>query len=42
MTNDDEDVLDIDAFTKLMKAAQDSINFESHITSFLRGPLFSS
>ena len=43
MTEDDEDVLDIDAFTKLMhlnaftklmKAAQDSSNFESHKTTF--------
>ena len=37
MTDDDEDVLDINAFTKLLRAAQDSSNFESHKTPFLRG-----
>ncbi len=42
MTDDDEDILDVDAFTKLMKAAQDSSNFESHKTPFLRGPHLSS
>lgn len=40
MTNDDKDILNIDAFTKLMKVAQDLSNFESHKTLFLRGPLF--
>ena len=30
MTDDDDHVLDIDAFTKLIRAAQDSSNFGSH------------
>lgn len=38
ITDDDEDVLDLDAFTKLLRAAQDSSKFESHQTPFLRGP----
>ena len=42
MTDDNEDVLDINAFTKLLKFAQDSNNFESHKTSFLRDPHFST
>ena len=42
MTDDDEDVLDIDAFAKLLRAAQDSRNFESHKTPFLRGPHLST
>lgn len=42
MTDDDEDIFDVDAFTKLMKAAQDSSNFESHKTPFLRGAHLSS
>lgn len=37
MTDDNKDILDVDAFTKLMKAAQDSNNFESHKTFFLFG-----
>lgn len=35
MADDDEDILDIDAFTKLLKATQDSSNFENYKTSFL-------
>ena len=38
ITDNDEDVLDIDAFTKLLKAAQDSTSFETHRTPFLCGP----
>ena len=42
MTDDDEDVLDIDTFNKLMKEAQDPSNFESHKALFLHGSLLSS
>ena len=38
VTDDDEDVLDIEAFTKLLKAAQNSSNFESYKILFLHGP----
>lgn len=41
MTNNDKNVLDIDAFTKLLRAAQDSSNFKSYKTPFLRGPYLS-
>ena len=37
ITDNNEDVLDIDAFTKLLKVAQNSSNFESHKTLFLHG-----
>ena len=37
ITDDDKDILDIDTFTKLIKATQDSSNFKSHKTPFLRG-----
>ncbi len=42
VTDDDENILDVDAFTKLMKALQDSSNFKSHKTPFLHGPHISS
>lgn len=35
MTEDNEDILDIDAFIKLLKVAQNSNSFESHKTLFL-------
>ena len=35
MIDDDEDILDINTFTKLLKTAQDSNNFKSHETTFL-------
>lgn len=40
MTDDDKDVLDIDIFTKLLKAAKDSSNFESHKTYFYMAFIF--
>ena len=42
MTDDDEDILDMDAFTKLLRAGQDSSNFESHKIPFLRSPHLST
>ena len=42
MANNDKDIFNVDAFTKLMKAAQDSSKFESHKTPFLHGFHFSS
>lgn len=42
MINDDEDILDIDAFTKLIKTVQDFNNFESHKKLFLCGFFFAS
>ncbi len=42
MVDDNEDILDIDVYTKLMKAAQDSSIFESHKTQFLCNPHLSS
>lgn len=41
MTDNDEEVLDKDTFTKLLKVAQDTNNFESHKTLFLCGSHFS-
>lgn len=38
MTDDDEKILDVNAFDILMKAAQDSSNFENHKLSYVRGP----
>lgn len=40
MTNNDEDTLDIDIFTKLIKTVQGFSNFESHKILFLHSPLF--
>ena len=42
MTDNDEDVLDINAFTKLIRATQDSSNFESYKTPFSYGPYLST
>ncbi len=38
MIDDNKDVLDIDAFAKLIRVAQDSSNFESHRAPYSRGP----
>lgn len=35
MIDDDENILDVNMFIKLMKIAQDFHNFESHKTLFL-------
>ena len=37
MTDDNKDIFNMDTFIKLIKAAQDSSNFESHKTLFLHG-----
>ena len=36
--DDDEDILDMDIFTKLFRATQGLSKFEDHQTPFLRGP----
>ena len=36
--NNNENILNIDVFTKLIRTAQDFINFESHKTLFLHDP----
>ena len=35
MADDDKNIFNMDTFTKLMKAAEDSSDFESHKTIFL-------
>lgn len=42
ITDYDENVLDINVFSKLIKVTQDSNNFESHKILFLYGSLFFS
>ena len=42
MTDDNENVLAIDTFIKLIKVAQNPNNFEIYKLLFLRDPLFSS
>lgn len=42
ITDDDGDMLDTDAFSKLLRAAQDSKNFDSLKIPFQRGPFFST
>lgn len=41
MINDDGDILNIDIFTKLLKVAQNSSNFENYKTSVLSDFYFS-
>ena len=38
MTDDNKDILDIDAFTKLLRADQNLSNFENNKIPFLRNP----
>ena len=40
MIDDNENVLDINAFTKLLRVAQNSSNFESHKTNFYVALIF--
>lgn len=41
MINDNENILDINTFTKLLKTIQNLSNFESYKTLFLYGPYYS-
>ena len=38
MTDDDEEIINANAFDVLMKAAQDSSNFDTHKLPYSRGP----
>lgn len=40
--NNDENILDVDTFTKLIKVAKDSSNFKTYKTSFLNSSYLSS